>query len=166
MKTEDSRAAVSAAAASSQKGDDADENPGVGYASPEDELKAMYQTKAREPITTELLHAIRANLELSGVSLGDFVVEVRKHTQNAWRNPPGFLRDLSKRFRAKTRLASAPLTVAEVIAKNYQCSVCHSKTPGEGAVLIDGKSVPCECASPEWIERQRARGIFDPENTQ
>jgi hypothetical protein len=165
LKTEGSRAAASAAAASSQKGDDADENPGVGYASPEDELKAIYQAKAREPITTDLLHVIRANLELSGVSLGDFVVEVRKHTRNPWRNPPGFLRDLSKRFRTKTRQVSAPLTVAEVIAKNYQCSVCHSKTPGEGAVLIDGKSIPCTCASPEYIARQRERGLFEPEAT-
>lgn len=165
LKTEDSRTAASAAAASSQKGDDADENPGVGYASPEDELKAIYQAKAKESITTELLHSISANLELSGVSLGDFVVEVRKHTQNAWRNPPGFLRDLSKRFRAKTRQASSPLTMAEVNAKNYQCSVCHSKTPGEGAVLIAGKSVPCECASPEYIARQLERGLFEPEAT-
>jgi hypothetical protein len=166
LKTEDSSAAVSAAAAASQNGDDVDENPGIGYVSPEDELKTIYLAKAGEPITTELLHAIRANLELSGVSLGDFVVEVRKHTRNPWRNPPGFLRDLSKRFRAKTRHASAPLTEAEVIAKNYRCSVCRSKTPGEGAVLIEGKSVPSECASPEWIERQRARGVFDPENAQ
>jgi hypothetical protein len=163
LPNEDSRACVSAATASSQSGDDADENPGVGYASPEDELKAIYQTKASEPITTELLHVIRANLELSGVSLGDFVTEVRKHSQNKWRNPPGFLRDLSKRFRTKTRQASAPLTVAEVIAKNYQCPVCHSKTPGEGAILIDGKWIPCECAGPEYIARQRDRGLFEPE---
>ena len=133
LKIENLRACVSAVAASSQSGDDADETLSVAYASPEDELKAIYQAKAREPITTELLHVIRANLELSGVSPGDFVVEVRKHTPNDWRNPPGFLRDLSKRFRTKTRRASTPLTVAEVVAKNYQCSVCHSKTPGEGA---------------------------------
>jgi hypothetical protein len=164
LKTEDSRASVSAAA-SSQNGDYADENPGVEYASPEDELKAIYLAKTGEPIATDLLHAIRANLELFGVSSGDFVIEVRKHTQNAWRNPPGFLRDLSKRFRTKTRQASAPLTVAEVIAKNYQCSVCHSKTPGEGAVLVAGKSVPCECASSEYIARQRERGLFEPEAT-
>jgi hypothetical protein len=163
LTTEGLEASVNTAAASSQNGDDADENPRVEYASPEDELKAIYQTKTGEPITADLLRAIRVNLELSGVSLGVFVVEARKHTQNAWRNPPGFLRDLSKRFRTKTCRASAPLTVAEVIAKNYQCPECHSKTPGEGAVLVDGKSVPCTCASPEWIERQRARGIFNPE---
>lgn len=165
LKTEDLRASASAVAASSQSGDDVDENPGVVYASPEDELKAIYKAKAREAITTELLHAIRANLEISCVSLGDFVVEARKHAQNPWRNPPGFLRNLSKHFRAKTRPASAPLTVAEVAAKNYQCPVCHSKTPGVGAVLIEGKSVPCVCASPEYIARQRERGLFEPEAT-
>jgi hypothetical protein len=165
LKAEGSRACVSTAAASSQKGDDADGKPGIAYASSEDELKAIYLSKTGEPITAELLHVIGANLELSGVSLVDFIVEVRKHTQNAWRNTPGFLRDLSKRFRTKTRQASAPLTVAEVSAKNYQCPVCHSKTPGEGAVLTAGKSVPCECASPEYIGRQRERGLFQPEAT-
>src|SRR5258708_27846604 len=99
--------------ASCQKGDDADESPRVEYASPEDELKAIYQAKTGESITTELLHAIRVNLELSCVSLGDFVVEVTKHTENKWKNPPGFLRDFSKRFHAKTREAPRPVTAAE-----------------------------------------------------
>ena len=51
LTTEDSRASASAAATSSQNGDDADENPRVEYASPEDELKAIYQAKTGEPIT-------------------------------------------------------------------------------------------------------------------
>ena len=56
LETEDSRASASAAAASSQKGDDADEDPGVAYDSLGDELKAIYIAKTGEPITTELLH--------------------------------------------------------------------------------------------------------------
>ena len=159
LTTEDSRASASAAATSSQNGDDADENPRVEYASPEDELKAIYQAKTGEPITSDLLRAIRTNLELSNVNFGDFVVAVRKHSQNKWRNPPGFLRDFSIRFSAKTREASAPVTAAEMIAKNYQCTVCHSKTPGEGAILVAGKSVPCECASPEYIARQSGSAV-------
>jgi hypothetical protein len=152
-----------AAADSSQKGDDADENPGVAYASPEDELKAIYLGKAGEPITIALLDAIRLNLEMKGVSPSDFVAEVRKHAANEWRNPAGFLRDLSKRFRAKTRAATGPVTAAEDDARKYQCPICHSRTPGVGAVLIDGKSVPCSCASPEYITRQRERGVFAAE---
>ena len=160
MRTTGRSGAPPAAAASSQKGDDADEDPEVAYASPEDELKAIYLAKAGEPITIAVLDAIRVNLELNRVSTHDFIAEVRKHTANEWRNPAGFLRDLSKRFRAKTRAAADPVTAAEDQARKYQCPICHSKTPGEGAVLIDGKSVPCSCASPEYIARQRERSVF------
>ncbi|HEV2200004.1 MAG TPA: hypothetical protein VGR73_09285 [Bryobacteraceae bacterium] len=142
-----------------------DERPSaVLYASPEDELKALYLAKAGEPITVELLRAIRTNLELGGVPLGDFVAAVRKQARNKWRNPAGFLRDQSRNFRAKTRVAARPVTAAEAAARDYQCLKCFSRTPGEGAVLDgDGKPVPCTCASPEWVARQRARGIFGPE---
>jgi hypothetical protein len=163
-RTTGSFGAPPAAADSSQKGDDAAENPGVAYASPEDELKAIFQAKAGAPITTELLRAIRVNLELSGVSVDDFVVEVRKHTQNKWRNPAGFLRDLSKRFRSKTRAAADPVTAAEAEAKNYRCPICGSTVRGQGGVADgNGSFVPCTCASPDWIAEQRGRGVFAPQ---
>jgi hypothetical protein len=149
-----------------EKGDD--ERPrGDIYSSPDDELKKMYLVKACEPITIAVLDAIRLNLELNQVSMGDFAAEVRKHTENAWRNPPGFLRDLSKRFRAKTRPASAPVTVAETEDKNYRCELCGSRVRGEGAILdASGKPAPCNCASPEYIARQRERGVFAKETPQ
>ncbi len=156
LTTEDLRSRVSAAPASSQNGVDADENPGVEYASPEDELKAIYKAKTGEEITSDLLRAIRVNLELSGVSLGDFVVEVRKHSENRWKNPPGFFRDLSKRFHTKTRAATRPVTAVEAALRDYQCPKCFSKKPGEGLRLVGDKAIPCECASPEHIEYLRA----------
>jgi len=114
-----------------------------------------------------LLDAIRVNLEFSGVSFDEFVAEVRKHIGGQWRNPAGFLRDLSKRFRAKTRPASRPVTAAQAAEQNYQCPICHSRVRGQGAVLnADRQEVPCVCASPEWIERQRARGLFAQVPTQ
>jgi len=82
---------------------------------------------------------LRVNLELSGVNLDDFVVEVRKHTENRWKNPPGFLRDLSKRFHAKTRAAAKPVTMAEASLRDYQCPRCFSKKPGIGPRLVNGK---------------------------
>ncbi len=143
-----------------REGDDG-KTPDEGYASPEDELKAIFLKKAGEPITIAVLDAIRVNLGLTGVSFGDFVAEVRKHITNAWRNPAGFLLHLSKRFRARTRPASDPVTAAEAEKKNYRCSICHSTVRGQGAVLDDDRNeVPCVCASPDWIERQRARGLF------
>jgi len=115
----------------------------------------------------DVLSSIRSNLELTLVSMDDFVVEVRKHAKNDWRNPPGFLRDLSKRFRAKTRSASAPVTAAEAEDKNYRCELCSSRARGEGVILAaNGKTAPCSCASPEYIARQQARGVFTDETPQ
>jgi hypothetical protein len=53
-----------------QKGDDEAENLEVPFASPEDELKAIYQSKAGESITVEVLDSIRINLELTRVKHG------------------------------------------------------------------------------------------------
>ena len=93
---------------------DDEEKPPEVYASPEDELKAIYQAKAGTPITIEVLSAIRENLELTAVDMGEFVAAVKKsHIQNKWRNPAGFLRDFSNRFRSKTRVAARPVTAAE-----------------------------------------------------
>jgi len=100
------------------------------------------------------------------VTLSEFVEEVRKHAGNKWKNPPGFLRDLSKRFRAKTRAAPVPITAEEAAARGYQCPKCFSREPGVGAVL-DGENnaVPCICASAEYIARQQERGFFKREPT-
>jgi hypothetical protein len=166
-KTEDSDTRSGFGSDFPQKGDDEAENPEGTYASPEEELKAIYQSKTGEPITIALLDAIRVNLECGRVSMGDFLVEVRKHVRNEWRNPPGFLRDFSQRFRAKTRLAGAPVTAAEAEEKNYRCEFCGSRIRGEGVILdANGKMAPCSCASPEYIARQRERGVFAGESPQ
>jgi len=147
---------------------DDEENPPEIYASPEDELKAIYQAKAGAPITIEVLRTIREDLELTGVGMGEFVVALKEsHIQNEWRNPAGFLRDFAKHFRSKTRVAARPLTAAEAEVRNYQCKICFSKTPGKGILQGDnGTLKPCSCASPEYIARQRERGIFPPETPQ
>jgi hypothetical protein len=136
------------------------------YASPDDELKAIYLAKAREPITIDLLDAIRLNLELNGVTIGDFVAEVKKHVGNRWRNPAGFIRNLSQCFRLKTQPASDPVMAAEAEEKNYRCLLCSSRVRGEGVILTNGKEAPCSCASPEYIARLRARGVFQAETPQ
>ena len=145
--------------------DDDESKPEVRYASPDDELKAIFLAKAGESITVEVLDAIRVNLGNLGVDMSEFVVEVRKHVGNQWRNPPGFLRDLSKRIRGKNQAAGSPVTEAEAAARNYRCGICGSRTPGGGARLVDGKAIPCSCASPEWVAHQRTRGVFTEEPT-
>jgi hypothetical protein len=145
---------------------DDDANPGEVYATPEEELKALYFKKTAKSITSEVLEAIRNNLELSQVTMREFVAEVKEHAQNPWRNPAGFLRDLSKRFRAKTRSTSAPVTAAEAEERNYRCKICGSPVRGQGVRLVGGKEVPCSCASPEYIAYLRTRGIHAAEARQ
>ena len=157
------RSSAGSSAGSIQRRADDGEEPGEAYASPEDELKAIYLAKAGEPITVAVLDAIRVNLELASVTMSEFVSGLRGHLAGNWKTPAGFLRSLSKNYRAKSQPASEPITAAEAEEKNYRCQSCGSRVRGEGARLIDGKPVPCSCASPEYIARLRARGVFPKE---
>jgi hypothetical protein len=160
-KTENSSAGSSAAVFFQRRVDD-DEKPGEPYASPEDELKAIYLAKAGQSITIAVLDAIRLNLELNQVTIGDFVSGLKQqHLAGNWKNPAGFLRSLSKNFRAKNQPASDAVTKAEAEEKNYRCPICSSRVRGVGALPgPNGTAVPCQCASQEYTARQRARGIF------
>lgn len=145
----------------SPRGVDDEARPGEIYASPEDELKAIYLAKAGEPITVAVLDAIRVNLELNRVPMDEFVSGLRAHLAGNWKNPAGFLRDLSKRFRSKNQQATGPVTAAEAEEANYRCDICGGRVRGEGIVIgHDGRWLPCRCAAPEWVARQRARGVF------
>src|SRR5579871_1573071 len=139
---EDSTAGSETGSSQRKTDDEKQPTPEI-YASPEDELKAIYLAKAGGPITIVVLDAIRLNVECAGLTMTEFVSEVRKHRPNEWKNPAGFLRDLSKRFRSQTRVAPRPVTAAESEARMYQCPICSSRKPGEGAILEDGKMVPC-----------------------
>jgi hypothetical protein len=136
------------------------------YASPKDELKAI-ASAVGGPLRVADLDAIEALLIGASISWHDFLAEVRKHAWNKVKNPVGFLKSLAKEFRRKTQLASAPVTAAEAEEKNYRCPTCGSRERGAGAVLdANGKAAPCVCASPEYIVRQRERGVFSDEAAQ
>ncbi len=150
-----------------QRRTDDEKNPGEVYDSPEDELKAIYLAKAGEPITIAVLDVIRLNLELNRVTMGEFVSGLKTHLAGNWKNPAGFLCSLSRNFLSKSQPAADPVTAAEAADRNYRCPLCHSTVRGEGVVLgPNGKPVPCSCASPEYIERQRGRGVFAKETAQ
>lgn len=147
--------------------DDSDDQSPAEYASPEDDLKAIYLAKAREHMTIDLLDAIRMNLECAGVGMSDFVALVKKHSRGNWNNPPGLVRYLSQTFSAKIRPTGAPVTAAEAAAKNYRCEICFSRIPGEGVRQgPDGTFIPCTCAGPEYIAHLQERGVFGRETAQ
>ena len=140
-----------------------DDSASTEYASAKDELKAIYQAHRGDPIRVADLDAIESLLSFTGVPWEAFVAEARRHDWKRLTNPTGFLKKLARNFRLKTQAASAPVTAAEAADKDYRCQVCGSTVRGEGARLIDSKLVPCSCASPEWIARQREGGVFPPE---
>jgi hypothetical protein len=143
----------------SKKVDD-DEPTSSEYASGKDELKAIYLAKTGESFPVADLDAIEATLVGVGITWDAFVADIRGHAWDRITSPIGFLKNRAKKFRALTRATSRPVTAAEAAIKNYRCPLCSSTVPGEGARRIDGKTVPCSCASPEYVARQRARGVF------
>ncbi len=141
---------------------DGDSQPAM-YASGKDELKAIFRHHTGDDLKIRDLDAIEVSLSLSGVTWEAFVEDVRAHSWGRITNPVGFLRDRAKKFRALTRRSAPSLTAAEGRTKGYRCAICGSAIPGEGARLLNGKGVPCECATPEYIERIRRRGVFGKE---
>jgi len=121
---------------------------------------------AHGPITIELLTVIRADLEATQVTFGEYLAEIRKRAGNEWRNPAGFLRSMSKRFRSKARPASDPITAAEEQEKNYKCPICFSAVPGEGVRLVGGKIEVCECATPAYAAQFQARALLKEKTLQ
>jgi hypothetical protein len=133
----------------SDDGDDDDPERKV-WATPIDELKAIYAKKAGEPIKFNLLTRIQCILESRRVDIGAFVADVREnHVSSDWKNPPGLLTDLAKKFSA--REAPAPITREEQEEDSYQCATCASRTRGHGLVMKpDGAVEFCECANEEY----------------
>jgi GntR family transcriptional regulator len=131
------------------------------YASGKDELKALYFAIAGEHFRVVDLDSIESILFNAGVSWEIFVADLRRHSWDRITNPIGFLKDRAKKSRTLSTRSSAPVTAAEAAERAYKCQSCGSAIRGIGAVAgSDGKPVPCECASPDWIARQRARGVF------
>lgn len=135
----------------SQNSDFDDDDPDVAkYASPKDELKALV-IKAGSCLRVADLDSIEALLACRGIPWDAFVAEARGHSWNRITNSIGFLKSLAKKFSSKTQFAGAPVTAAEVEARDYKCPKCFSSTPGRGIRLEGNNIVPCDCTSPEFL---------------
>ena len=78
------------------------------FASPEDELKALYEAKAKAPMPALVLRNLKENLELRQIPLAAYVREIRNHAGGRWTNPAGLLITLSREFVQRTMPADPP----------------------------------------------------------
>ena len=129
---------------------------------PEAELIALAQSKG-QVLTEHTLRRIRDTLELRGVTLETFVVDVRPHFRNNILNPSGFLIARARRFHQLSRPAVVPVPSTPVAATGTAvCGVCK----GQKLILTEKEFQPCpECSTAEFRrnweakEAERARRI-------
>ena len=130
--------------------------------SPEAELIALAHGKD-QLLTEQTLRLIRDTLELRGVTLTEFVADVRTHFRNNILNPSGFLINRARRFQQLSRPAAVPVASASVQTSTKPvCEVCK----GQKLVLSKKDIEPCpDCSTVEFRrtweikEAERARKI-------
>jgi hypothetical protein len=95
--------------------------------SPEAELIALAHSKGQR-LKEHTLRLIRDTLELRGVTLEEFVTDVRPHFRNNILNPSGFLIDRARRFHQLSRPAVVPASSKSVqVAATAVCGVCKGQ---------------------------------------
>jgi hypothetical protein len=124
---------------------------------PETDLIALAQSKGQS-LTEHTLRLIRDTLELRGVTLDAFVVDVRPHFRNDILNPSGFLIDRARRFRQLSRPAAVAVAPTPVESTATVCGSCK----GQNFLLTEKEIKPCpECSTAEfrrnWEAKEAAR---------
>ena len=89
---------------------------------PEADLIALAQSKG-QILTEHTLRLIRDTLELRGVTLDVFVIDVRPHFRNNILNPSGFLIDRARRFVHLSRPAIVPIS-STAVATDLMVAAC------------------------------------------
>ena len=125
---------------------------------PEADLIALAQSKG-QILTEHTLRLIRDTLELRGVTLDVFVIDVRPHFRNNILNPSGFLIDRARRFVHLSRPAVVPIS-STAVATDLMVACVGCK--GEKFVLAENEIKPCpECSTAEfrrdWQAKEAAR---------
>lgn len=136
---------------------DDDEKPTPEYASPRDEVKAIYQAKTGDLPTIRFIDRIEAILTTQGKTFADYLELLKGHLGNSWKNPGGLLT-----YMAQTGFDAAVTAPQE--KPEEKCPTCRSDDR-RGAILQNGAIVPCPvCSTPEWVkeltekeERRRAK---------
>lgn len=114
--------------------------------SPEARLKAWAVTRG-DPLSARDWFDIQAAAEIRGVSM-EVLAGLAERNDGNWKSSGAGLRWLTRNFRSKTTDAPDEAPKPKPIER---CDLCHGER-GRGALLVDGKIEPCECASAEWRE--------------
>jgi hypothetical protein len=109
-----------------------DETPEV-FATPRDELRAIYFRKTARQISPALLTLFFETIELHAVPIADAMQELRRHAPHPWRNPDGFLTHFAKKIRSKMpeRVPALQLFKTELLQVSGPCPKCR----GGGRIL-------------------------------
>lgn len=103
-----------------------DEHRPAVCVSPEEELRAIYREKAGVEISLDVERRIWEELERRDVRRADFIEELRKHVQNAWRNPAGFLTDFARKFGTVSTPEPRTLAAPEPVRNSQgRCVACN-----------------------------------------
>ena len=106
----------------------------IDDSSPEAELIALARSKG-QALTANTLRTISDTLELRGVSLADFVANVRPHFRNNILNPSGFLIHCARDFKQ----LSHPATIAVLLPE-----LERAFRKGRGVAAQEGRTgAPC-----------------------
>ena len=114
--------------------------PRAEFHTPDEELRAIYTEKTGLAITKELERRIWETVELRAIPKTQFITELRPHSENAWKNPAGFLTAFARRI---GQVAATRVVVGESLPEPERnawgrCGACN------GTGKIDSEW--CTCA--------------------
>lgn len=127
-----------------------DEKPKPEYATPRDELKAIYYAKTGKYPAVALLDRIESILVAKGKNFAHYLELLGEHLGGKWDNPPGLLTHLART--GFDQQASEPQ-----LKPKPKCPTCKCDNQ-RGAVLLNGAIVPCpDCSTAEWRKEMEAK---------
>lgn len=132
------------------------------YANPADELRAIYRRKTGAEISPDVERRVWETVELRGVPRTRFMEQLRRHTENVWRNPAGFLTSFARKigsvFTPDPPWSSAPEPPKDA---NGRCSSCCGIGYAHWDADLTGRQY-CECSLGRELKRvdeSRAREL-------
>jgi hypothetical protein len=132
--------------------------PPKNYVSDRDELQDYVRSQTGQLLSERVLMRISERLEVNGLTMRQFIEEVKTHNMKAIVNPAGFITRLAQRLRSHL-VKPEPQIVEPPKPQAPECEHCHGFI-GKGIVpILNATGVciamaPCpKCATPEWAER-------------